>query len=63
LNMADHGFAVVFLVGGPAKAAIVKEVLEGPIDTARLPAQLIQPKNGTLHWYLDDDSAALLAAR
>lgn len=55
--------AVVFLVSGRAKAATVRDVLEGPIDSIRLPAQLIRPKNGTLFWHLDDDSAALLSLR
>jgi 6-phosphogluconolactonase len=51
---------VVFVVGGRTKAAIVKEVIEGPFDPVRLPAQLIRPASGDVHWHLDDDSASLL---
>lgn len=54
--------AVVFLASGPSKAAAVREVMEGPADRSRLPAQLIRPAGGRLHWYLDADAAALLAA-
>jgi len=59
--LINRSGSVIFVVGGPAKAAIVKEVLEGPVDPLRLPAQLIKPVNGDLRWYLDDDSASLLA--
>jgi 6-phosphogluconolactonase len=58
----NRAASVVFLVSGTAKAAMVRQVLEGPVDTARLPAQLIRPKDGTLRWYLDEESAALLTA-
>ncbi|NLE11747.1 MAG: hypothetical protein GX630_09580, partial [Actinobacteria bacterium] len=53
--------AVVFLVSGAAKAEAVKQVLEGPRDTDRLPAQLIRPRDGELRWLLDDEAAALLS--
>lgn len=54
---------VVFLASGLSKAEVVKEVIEGRVDTVRLPAQLIRPANGRLCWYLDDDSASLLNRR
>jgi len=54
---------VVFLASGLSKAEVVREVTEGQVDTARLPAQLIRPVNGRLCWYLDEGSAALLARR
>lgn len=57
INMAA---SVLFVVSGPAKAPIVTEVLEGPIDAGRLPAQLIRPRTGMVRWYLDEASAALL---
>ena len=38
---------VVFLVTGSGKAERLKEVLEGPIETDRLPSQLIRPTHGT----------------
>lgn len=48
---------VAFLVAGAAKAAVVQEVRQGPRDPMRLPAQLIQPERGELHWLLDQGAA------
>jgi 6-phosphogluconolactonase len=48
---------VAFLVAGAAKAAVVQEVRQGPRDPRRLPAQLIQPERGELHWLLDQGAA------
>jgi len=40
----------------------VKEVLEGKPQPATLPAQLIEPRDGTLRWLLDKSAARLLEA-
>lgn len=48
---------VAFQVAGAAKAAVVQEVRQGPRDPMRLPAQLIQPERGELHWLLDRRAA------
>ncbi|MFI5331290.1 MAG: 6-phosphogluconolactonase [Desulfobaccales bacterium] len=48
---------VAFLVAGAAKAAVVQEVRQGLRDPRRLPAQLIQPERGELHWLLDQRAA------
>jgi 6-phosphogluconolactonase len=55
LNAAAH---VIFLVAGEDKATTLREVLEGP--EGRFPAQLIQPANGRLSWFLDESAAHLL---
>ena len=52
--------AVAFLVSGEGKAATLREVLEGPHDPHRLPAQLIQPRDGQLVWLADAAAARLL---
>ena len=52
---------VAFLVAGGAKAGVLKEVLHGPRDPARLPAQLIQPHSGELLWLVDLAAAGCLA--
>lgn len=57
INMAA---SVLFVASGPAKAPIVAEVLEGPPDAGRLPAQLIQPRTGVIRWLLDEAAASLL---
>ncbi len=55
LNAASH---VIFLVAGGDKAETLCQVLEGP--EGQFPAQLIQPKNGKLSWFLDESAAHLL---
>ncbi len=51
---------VVFLVTGSDKAKALKEVLEGPADPVRLPAQGIRPENGPLEWICDKAAASYL---
>jgi 6-phosphogluconolactonase len=57
----NQAAVVAFLVSGASKAGVLKEVLEGPADPSRLPAQLIQPVKGELHWLVDQEAARLLA--
>jgi 6-phosphogluconolactonase len=59
-NNAAH---VMFLVCGPAKAPAVKNVLEGPKDPDRFPAQIIAPRDGEVLWLLDKAAASMLSAR
>ena len=56
--MLNSGRQIVFMVSGKEKAGIVKKALKG--IQSRLPAQLIQPVNGTLLWLLDREAASLL---
>jgi 6-phosphogluconolactonase len=51
---------VIFLVTGRDKAQVLKAVLEGPLDTWRLPAQIIRPDAGRLIWMVDRAAAAQL---
>ncbi len=55
----NAAYEIGFLVTGAEKAEVVQEIVEGPYDPERLPAQLIRPSHGKLTWYLD----ALAAAR
>ena len=50
INQARH---IIFLVTGTNKAATLQNVLYGPHQPDLLPAQRIQPTNGTLTWLLD----------
>ena len=52
LNSAAH---VIFLVAGADKAETLRKVLEGP--PGQLPAQRVQPLNGSLSWFLDEAAA------
>ena len=51
---------VEMIVMGRDKARIVRQVLRGPLDPFRIPAQLVRPIDGELAWTLDRDAASEL---
>ena len=51
---------VMFIVSGENKAGRLAEVLDGPYDPERLPAQLIKPFSGSLTWMTDKAAASQL---
>jgi 6-phosphogluconolactonase len=53
---------VMLLVQGVEKARALEAVLHGPRDPQQLPAQLIQPKDGTVSWLVDRAAASLLGS-
>lgn len=57
INRASH---IAFMVDGPKKAIMLKKVIEEPSDPLMLPAQIIKPVNGALHWFLDEAAAKTL---
>jgi 6-phosphogluconolactonase len=57
----NHAAHIVFLVTGENKAARLWEVLNGEHDPQRLPAQLIQPPDGSLEWFVDKAASAHLS--
>ena len=57
INKAHH---IIFLVEGKNKAEILKTVLTGPKQPDQFPAQVINPKDGNLYWFVDKNAAALL---
>ncbi len=59
--LINQAALVAFLVAGEAKAGVLKEILHGPRDPDRLPAQLIQPESGELLWLTDLKAAAQVA--
>jgi len=54
-----HAAHIIFLVTGEAKARRLHEVRTGPRDPERLPAQLIQPVDGSLEWLVDKAAASI----
>ena len=56
----NAAMSVLFVVHGDDKAPVLKEVLEGPYDPDRLPAQLVRPTRGRLLWLVDASAARLL---
>ena len=54
---------IVLLVCSAGKASRLNEVLTGPLDTERLPVQMIWPVVGSIHWLIDDSAATDLPSR
>ena len=52
--------SIVFLVFGSGKAEAVHHIIEDPPNIDEYPAQLIHPREGDLHWFLDEAAAALI---
>ena len=59
INQAAH---IVFLISGPSKALVLKEVLEGQYQPRRLPSQSIQPVEGKLLFLVDRAAASALTS-
>lgn len=58
----NHCECICFLVTGDNKAAAVSQVLEGPFDPERYPAQLIHSADEKIIWYLDQSAAGKIDA-
>lgn len=52
---------IAFMVDGDRKAKTLAKVLEGDYQPQKLPAQVINPTNGQLHWFLDKAAAKELS--
>ena len=57
INQAKN---TAFLTFGASKADAIKAVLEAEKDISKYPAQLIEPKNGTLNWFVDEEAVSKL---
>src|SRR5262249_15561020 len=62
LTLINAAANVLFLIAGADKAATLREVLRGPLESARLPAQGVRPAQGTLLWLVDAAAARELVA-
>lgn len=51
---------ILFLVTGEKKAALLAEVLRGPYEPERLPAQLVKPDAGSLVWMVDAEAERMV---
>jgi len=56
----NHAGKIFFLIQGDSKAEVLQQVLLGPYQPERLPAQLIRPESGELSLLLDREAAAKL---
>lgn len=51
---------IMFVVTGASKADVLAEVLQGPRDPRRYPAQLIRPLMGEVTWFVDRAASSKL---
>ncbi len=58
-SIVNISAAIVFLVTGEKKAKVLAEIVSNHTDK-KYPAQLIQPFNQQLHWFLDEAAAKYL---
>jgi 6-phosphogluconolactonase len=58
--IVNNAACIFFIVGGEGKSQALKNVLEGPFEPDRYPAQIIRPLNGELVWLVDIAAAARL---
>ena len=58
---ANNAANIIFMIAGADKACALKAVLEGPYEPEQLPAQMIQPSNGTLSWLVDQAAGSMLS--
>ena len=59
-SIVNKASAIIFLVTGAEKAKALHDVLEKSFGLKKYPAQLINPSNGELHWFVDEDAAKYL---
>jgi 6-phosphogluconolactonase len=55
--LINRAHQVAFLVYGASKAEAVYNILEKESNIEEYPAQLVQPENGTTHWFMDGGAA------
>ncbi len=60
LPVLNAAHEVVFLVAGKQKAPIVQRILTLDHPTRDLPASLVLPQHGAVHWLLDAEAAGAL---
>ncbi len=59
-TIANNAIAVAFLATGKNKAEKVFEITKQQNDWNKYPASYINPSNGELYWFMDEEAAALV---
>lgn len=59
-SVINNAWCVQFLISGADKSETLKEVIKGAYRPDKFPAQLINPTQGELIWYLDKQAAQAL---
>jgi len=61
--VANNALRAMFIATGKGKAEAVRDIIAGPRDPLKFPAQIVQPTDGELIWLLDKAAASLLPNR
>src|ERR1700722_1236261 len=56
----NNSARVMFMAAGESKAQAVWNILKGPRDVDKFPAQVVAPTNGDVIWLLDKAAASLI---
>ena len=56
----NNSYTIAFLVYGDSKAGAVYNTLKATKEVDKFPAQIINPKRGSIDWFLDKDAASKL---
>jgi 6-phosphogluconolactonase len=59
-RLINLGQEILFLAAGKDKAQAAAEIIEGEMNPELYPAQLVQPKDGSVTWFLDPEAASKL---
>ncbi|MCR4289514.1 MAG: 6-phosphogluconolactonase [Candidatus Scalindua sp.] len=51
---------ILFLVSGRSKSEIVQRIMSNKQPAKEIPATMVNPQNGELHWMLDSDATVLI---
>ena len=56
-KIVNRAAKIAFMAEGKKKAKMLQQVLQGPYEPSKYPAQIIKPDNGELHWFVDEAAA------
>ena len=56
-KIINRSAKIAFMVDGEKKAKMLQQVLQGPYEPSKYPAQIIKPTDGELHWFVDEAAA------
>ena len=51
---------VLFLVSGKSKSEMVQRIMSNKQPDKEIPATMVNPQNGELHWMLDSEAMVLI---
>lgn len=56
-EIVNRAAKIAFMAEGEKKAKMLQQVIQGPYEPSKYPAQIIKPDGGELHWFVDEAAA------